>query len=68
MIEYMDKVQEILPHSWQTSTRNEQISTRSTRIQIDDQMKYHFDPEGTTQRNRPKKLDPYPANRLYGKY
>ena len=49
-------VQEIHLHSRQTSTRNEQTPTRSTRTQMDDQRKDHIDPEGPTQRNHLKQL------------
>ena len=49
-------VQEIPLHSRQTSTRNEQMSTRSTRTRMDDQRKDHIDPKGTKQRNHPKQL------------
>ena len=43
-------------HSWQTSTRNEQMPTRSTLTRMDDQRKYHFDPKRPKQKNRPKQL------------
>ena len=49
-------VQEIHLHSRRTCTRNEQMPTRNTRTRMDDQRKYHIDPEGPTQRNRPKQL------------
>ena len=49
-------VQEIHFHSRQTSTRNEQMPTKSTRTQMDDQRKDHIDPKGPKQRNRPKQL------------
>ena len=56
MVEYMDSVQEIHHHSRQTNSRNEQMPTRSTHTQMDDQRKDHIDQEGTPQRNRPKQL------------
>ena len=49
-------VQEIHLHLRQTSTRNEQMPTRSTRARMDDQKKDHIDPEGSPQENRPKQL------------
>ena len=39
-------VQEIHLHSQQTSSRNEQIFTRSTSTWLDDQRKDHIDPKG----------------------
>ena len=39
---------------WQTSTRKEQMPTRSTRTRLDDQRKNHIDPK--RQKNRPKQL------------
>ena len=54
MMEYMVLVQEIHLLSRQTSTRNEQMPTRSTCNRMDDQKKDHIDPEGPTQRNPPK--------------
>ena len=53
MMEYM------VSGSWnsrQTSSRNEQMPTRSTRTQMEDQRKDHIDPKGAKQRNRPKQL------------
>ena len=49
-------VQEIHLHSWQTSTRNEQMPIRSTRTRMDDQKRDHLDPKGPKQRNSPKQL------------
>ena len=49
-------VQEIHLHSWQTSTQNEQMPTRSTRTRMDEQRKDYIDPERPPQRNRPKQL------------
>ena len=49
-------VPEIHLHSRQISTRNEQMPIRSTHILMDDQRKDHIDPEGPTQRYRPKQL------------
>ena len=46
-------VKEIPLHSRQTSTPNEQMPTRNTRIQMDDQRKDDIDPEGLPQGNRP---------------
>ena len=46
-------LQEIHLHSRQTSTRNEQMPTRSTHTRIDDQRKYHLDTKGSKQRNHP---------------
>ena len=40
----------------QTSTRNEQMPTRSTCARMDDQRKDHIDPKRPKQRNRPKQL------------
>ena len=44
-------VQEIHLHSRQTSTRNEQMPTKSTRTRIDYQRKDHIDPKVPKQRN-----------------
>ena len=52
----MEYIQEIHLHSRQTSTRNEQIPTKSTRTRMDDQRKYHIDPKGPKQSNCPKQL------------
>ena len=49
-------VQEIHLHSRQTSTRKEQMLTRSTSTWMDDQMKDHIDPKGPKQRNCFKRL------------
>ena len=49
-------VQEIYLHSRQISTRNKQMSTRSTCVQIDDQRKDHIDPKTSPQRNCSKQL------------
>ena len=49
-------VQEILLHSWQTSTQNKQMPTRSTSTQMDGQRKDHIDPERPPLRNHPKQL------------
>ena len=49
-------VQEIHLHSQQTSTRNEQMPSRSTCTRMDDQRKDHLDPKGSKQRNRLKLL------------
>ena len=43
-------------NSRQTCTRNEQMLRRSTRTRMDNQRKYHIDPEGSKHRNRPKQL------------
>ena len=48
--------QEIHLHSRQTSTRNEQMPTRSTRNRMDDHRKYHIYPEGPNQRNNYKPI------------
>ena len=40
----------------ETSTRNEQISARSTRTRMDDQRKDYVDPEETPQEDCPKQL------------
>ena len=47
-------VQEIHLHSRQTSTRNEQMPTKSTHTQMDDQRKDHVDPKGPKQKNHSK--------------
>ena len=47
------------PHSRQTSTRNEQMPTRSTRTRMGDQRKDHIDPEGPPKESRPKQLQTY---------
>ena len=49
-------VQEIHLHSRQTSTRNEQMLTRSTHTWLDDQRKEHIDPKEPKQRNCSKQL------------
>ena len=49
-------VQEIYLHSQQTSNRNEQMPTRSTHTQMDDQRKDNIDTKGSKQRDRPKQL------------
>ena len=49
-------IQEIYLHSRLTSTRNEQMPTRSTRTRMDDQRKGNIDPKGPNQRNYPKQL------------
>ena len=49
-------VQEIHLYSWQTSTRNEQMSARSTSTQMDDQRNDHIDPGEPPQGNRLKQL------------
>ena len=49
-------VQEIHLLSRQTSTRNEQMLTRSTGTRLDDQRKDHIDPKGPKQRNCSKQL------------
>ena len=49
-------LQETHLYSRQTSTRNEQMPRRSTHTRKDDQRKDLIDPEGSTQRNRPKQL------------
>ena len=49
-------VQEIHLHSRQTSTRNEQMPTRSTCTQMDDQRKDHTDQKAPKQKNCPKQL------------
>ena len=51
-------VQGIHLHSRHTSTRNEQMLTRSTRTRMDDQRKDHIDPIGPKQGNCPKQLIP----------
>ena len=61
-------VQEIRLHSRQTSIRNEQMPTRSTRTRMDDSRKDHIDPEGAPQGNRPKQLQIHCACLLCGKY
>ena len=38
-------IKKIYHHSWQTSTRNEQMPTRSPRTRINDQRKDHIDPK-----------------------
>ena len=43
-------------HSQQTSTRNEQMPTRSTHTWMDDLRKDHLDPKGPKQSNHPKQL------------
>ena len=50
------EIKEIRPHSRQTSTRNEQMPTKSIRTRMDDQRKDHIDPKGSKQRNRSKLL------------
>ena len=52
-------VQEILRHSRQTSTRNEQMPTRSTITGMNDQRKDHIEAKGLKQRNRPNQLQTY---------
>ena len=47
---------EIHLHSRQTSTRNEQMLTRSINTWLDDQRKDHIDPKGPKQWNRSRKL------------
>ena len=52
-------VQKIHPHSRQTSTRKEQMPTRSTRTRMDEPRKDHIDPKGPKKRNCPKQLQTY---------
>ena len=56
MMEYMDLVQEIHLHSRQTTNKNEQMPTKSTRTRMDDQRKDHIDPEVLPQRKHLKQL------------
>ena len=49
-------VQEIHLHSRQTSSRNEQMPTKSTRTRMDHQRKDHIDPKLPKPRSRPKQL------------
>ena len=49
-------VQEIHLHTRRTSTRNEQMPTRSSPSRMDDQRKDRIHPEGLNQGNRPKQL------------
>ena len=49
-------VQKIHLHSPRTSSRTEQMHTKSTRTRMDDQRKDHIDPNGSKQRNRFKQL------------
>ena len=44
------------PSSRQTSTRNKQMHTRSTRTRMYDRRKDHIDTKGPKQKNRPKQL------------
>ena len=49
-------IQEIILHSRQASTRNEETNTKSTRTRMYVQRKDHIDPKGTKQRNCHKQL------------
>ena len=51
-------VQEIHHYSLQTSTRNEQMLTRSTGTRLDAQTKDDIDPKGTKQRTTPNNYRP----------
>ena len=53
MMEYMATVQKILLHSRQTSTRNEQMLTRSISTRQDDERKDHIDPKGPSKGTAP---------------
>ena len=50
-------VKKIHPYSRQTSTRNEQMPTRSTHTRMDEQRKNHIGPERPLQRNRHKQQE-----------
>ena len=51
-------VQEIHLHSRQTSTRNEEMPTRSTRTRIDDQRKDHHNPKDPSEWTAPNNYRP----------
>ena len=52
-------VQEIHLHSRQTSTRNEQMPTKSTHTRMDDQRNNHIDPKRTQAKEPPQtNIDP----------
>ena len=52
----MIEIQEIHVYSRQTSTRNEQMPTRSTLTRMNNQSKDHIDPKEPKQKNCPKQL------------
>ena len=60
-------VQEIYLHSRQTSTRNEEMLTRSTHTRMDNQRKNHIDPKWPKQRSRPKNYRPITCLRMMWK-
>ena len=49
-------IPEIYLHSWKTSTRNEQMPTKSKRTRMDYERKEHIDTKGPKQRNCAKQL------------
>ena len=49
-------IQEFHLHSLQTSTRNEQMLTKSICTRMDDRRKDHIDPKGPNQRIHPKQI------------
>ena len=59
MMGYMNSGSKIHLHSWQTSTRNELMPTRSRRTQMDDQRKDDIDPKWPLKMNHFKQLQTY---------